>query len=83
MRLGRREDEDDMGWRLFESLQERIEGGRGQHVNFVDNVDLPGSGRRHELRAFANFADGVDTVIRSAVDFDDVDGVPGGDLVAA
>ena len=38
--LGRREDEFDVGRRLFERLQQRVEGVLREHVDFVDDVDL-------------------------------------------
>ena len=38
--LGRREDEDDVCRRLFQSLQESIESRRGKHVHLVDDEDL-------------------------------------------
>ena len=38
--LGRREHELDVGRRLFERLQQRVEGVLRQHVDFVDDVDL-------------------------------------------
>ena len=34
-----RQDEDGMGRRLFQRLQERIEGGLGQHVHLVNDID--------------------------------------------
>ena len=42
--LSRREDELHMRRRLFQRLQERIEGRGRQHVDFVDDVDLVACG---------------------------------------
>ena len=36
----RRKDEDRVSGRLFEGLQQRVEGRLGQHVDLVDDVDL-------------------------------------------
>ncbi len=40
MNLGRGEDEDRVTRRLFEGLQQRVEGRLGEHVDLVDDVDL-------------------------------------------
>ena len=40
MRFRRRQDEYRMGGRLFEGLEQRIEGGTAQLMHFVDHVDL-------------------------------------------
>ena len=58
--LGRGEDEFHMRGRLFERLEERVEGARRQHVNFVDNVDLVARRRcaiGHRVNDFADVAD--------------------------
>ena len=39
-RIGRTEDKFDMFGRLFKCLQQRIEGLIGEHMNFVDDIDL-------------------------------------------
>ena len=46
--VGRAEDEHDMLRRLFERLQQRIEGCRREHVDLVDDVDLVGAHGRRE-----------------------------------
>ena len=72
--LRRGEDEDRIGWGLFERLEEGVEGRRGEHVHLVDDVDLvaPQSGRHeHLLGELANILDGV---IRSSVQLEDIEG---------
>ena len=44
--LGRREDEHDMGGRLFKRFEQRIKGGIRQHMDFVDDVDAVGPLKR-------------------------------------
>jgi len=54
--LGRRHDEDDVGWRFLQRLQERVEGGVAEHVDFIDDEDLVPVARRtiaHLLDEFA------------------------------
>ena len=40
LRLGRRENKFHVRRRLLQRFQERIERGRGQHVHFVDDINL-------------------------------------------
>ena len=40
LRIGGRQDELDVGRRLFQGLQQGVERVSGQHVHFVDQVDL-------------------------------------------
>jgi hypothetical protein len=42
--IRRRKDEHDVGWGFLESLQQRVGGGRRQHVDLVHDVDLPSPG---------------------------------------
>src|SRR3546814_4326065 len=51
LRVGGREQELDVLRRLLERLQQRIERRLGQHVDFVDQVDLVAAARGHVLRA--------------------------------
>src|SRR5207247_2150221 len=81
-RVGRREDEDDVGRRLLERLQERVERGLGQLVHLVDDVDLVAPARRRILRVLAERADLLDATVRRAVDLDDVHERPGLALAA-
>ena len=45
VRLGRREEEFHMWRRLFQRLEQGVEGLFRQHVHFVDDVDLVASRR--------------------------------------
>ena len=40
LRVGRAHDEDDVLGRLFQRLEQGVEGRRGQHVDLVDDIDL-------------------------------------------
>ena len=40
MDVGCRENKFDMRWRFFKRFQQRVEGRVGQHVDFVDNINL-------------------------------------------
>ena len=71
--LGRGEDELDVGRRLFERLQQRVEGVLRQHVHFVDDVDLVARRDRPVAHAVGQLADVVDAGARGRVHLDHVD----------
>ena len=71
--LGRREDEFDVGRRLFERLQQRVEGVLREHVNFVDDVDLVAPGDRPVAHPLGQLADVVDAGARSGVHLHHID----------
>ena len=50
VRVGRRQDEDDVRRRLLERLEQRVERRVGQHVHLVDEVDLVLRRRRARSR---------------------------------
>ena len=82
-RVGRCEHELHMRGRLFQSFQQRIERRRGEHVNFVNDVDLE---RRIGGRVFAGlaeFADLLHAVITRAVNFQHVERAAFGDFLHA
>ena len=56
LRLGRGEDELHVLGRLLERLEQRVEGRRGEHVDFVDDVDLVLPLRRRVAHVVAQFA---------------------------
>ncbi len=68
--------------RLFERFQKRIEGGIGDLVRFVENVDFEAVARGAIAGGLAEFADLVDPAIGGGVNFDYVDGVAVADLGA-
>ena len=64
---------------LLEGLEQGIEGRGREHVALVDHIDLPARLHRGKAGAFNQFADVVDAGVRSRVDFDDIEGIAGGD----
>ena len=83
--LGRREDEPQVGWRLLDQLEQRVEALRGHHVRLVDDVDLVAAPHRREERLLAQLAGVVDTAVGRRVDLDHVDraGPAAGQVAAA
>ncbi len=58
--LGGGEDELGVGRRLLQGLQQGVEGRRGQHVHFVDDIDLVarlGGGVAHPVEQLAHLVD--------------------------
>ena len=74
LRLGRREDEPQMGRRLLDQLEQRIEALSRDHVGLIDDVDLVGAGHRCEEGLLAQVAGVVDSPVRGGIDLDDIDG---------
>jgi hypothetical protein len=81
LRIGRREDEDDVARWFLERLQQRVRGGVREHVDLVDDVDLP-SARRPEGGMGDQVPDGVDAVVRRGVELVDVERRAASDLHA-
>jgi hypothetical protein len=67
------EEELHMGWGFLEGFQQGIEGRDGQHVDFVDDVDLELCIGGSEPDGIAEFADLFDAIVGSAVDFEDIE----------
>ena len=83
VRLGRGEDELDEFRRLFERLQQRVEGRGGEHVHFVDVEDAVAAfdrGVLHERKDAVVHV--LDLVVRGAVDFRHVERRTGHDGLA-
>ena len=78
--LGGGHHEDDVVGRLLERLEQRVEGGVGDLVGFVEDVDLVLVARGAVAGGVAELADLVDAAVGGGVDLDDVDGVAGADL---
>jgi len=68
-----------MGRRLFERLQQRVEGILRQHVHFVDDIDLVARRNRRVPHRLDDLAHIVDASVRRGVHLDDVDMPPLGD----
>ena len=73
VRIGRCEDKDDVCRWLFERFEQGIKSLGREHVDFVDDVYFVAVARWSIAHSFENFADFINTAIRSAVDFDDVE----------
>ena len=82
LRLRGRHHEDDVIRRLFQSLEQGIEGRIGDLVRFVENVNLEAVARRTITGGFAQFADFVDPAVGGGVDFDHVNRVARANLGA-
>ena len=80
--LGRGEEELHMCRRFLKCLQQRIESIAGQHVNFVDDVDLVARRNRGVAHRFDDFAHVIDAGMAGGVHFDDVDVAAFGDGAA-
>ena len=80
--LGGRHHEDDVVGRLFQGLEQGVEGGVGDLVGLVEDVDLVLVARGAITGGVAQLADLVDAAVGGGVDFDDVDRVAGADLEA-
>src|ERR1039458_8442401 len=74
--------EDDVVRRLFQRLEQGVEGGIGDLVGFVENVDFEAVASGAIAGGFAELADLVDAAVGGRIDFDDVDGIAGADLGA-
>jgi len=77
-----RHHENDVAGRLFQSFEQRIEGGVGDLVGLVEDVDLEAVARWAVACTVAQFANFVDAAIGGSVNFDDVDCVAGADFGA-
>jgi hypothetical protein len=82
LRIGGGQDELDVGWRLFEGFQQRIEGMAGEHVHFVDQVDLEAPAARCVLHVVEQLAGILDLGAAGGVDLDQVDEAAFIDLAA-
>ena len=73
LQLGRAEDEDEVGRRLLDQLQQRVEGGVRELVRLVEDVDLVAALDRLHDDALADLADVVDAALGGRVHLDDVE----------
>jgi len=55
--------------RLFQRLEQRIESRRGEHVHFVDDVNLEASPAGADVDIAAELADFIDAAVARAVNF--------------
>ena len=82
LRIGRRQHELHVFGRLLERLQHRVERRLGQHVDFVDQVDLVAPRRRRVARVVEDLAHVVDAGVRRRVELQQVDEPAGVDVGA-
>ena len=83
LRVGRAEDEDDAGRRLFKGLEQGVESLRREHVDLVHDINLVIASHGREVHAANDgLAHVVDAGIGCGVDFDDVGMVALGDELA-
>ena len=75
--VGGREDEDYVSRWLFEGLEQSVEALLGDHVHFVDDVDLVARPLRRVLHLLDQVADVVDAVVGSSINLDQVGEVSG------
>jgi hypothetical protein len=73
LRVGRGEDELDVGRRFFQRLEHGVERMPGQHVDFVDHVDLEASRAGRVYRLFQQLRHFLDAAVRGRVQFEVVD----------
>ena len=78
LRLRRRQNEDDVGGRLLQRLEQRVERALGKHVHLVDDVDAVAARLRRILHLLAQVADLVHAVVARRVDLQDVQAALGG-----
>ena len=65
--LSGRKDKNHVLRRLFQSLQQGVEGRRREHVHFVDNINLVSAFGRGVTHDLAQLADVIDAIVRGAV----------------
>jgi hypothetical protein len=70
--FGRRQHEDGMCGRLLQRLEQGIEGGRGKHMHFINNIDFIAAQVRGEVDLIAQAAHILHAGIGSCIDLDQV-----------
>src|SRR5438552_2396840 len=71
-----------MTWRLLQSFEQCIEGGVGNLVSFIKNVNFEAIPRRPVARRLAQFANLVDAAIRGRVNLNYINSIPGANFRA-
>ena len=77
--LGGGEHEFDVLGRLFQGLEQGVEGTGGQHMDFVDDVDLEAGAGGAVAHPFDEFAHVVDAGAAGGIHFQNIGVVPVGD----
>ncbi|CFP07748.1 Uncharacterised protein [Bordetella pertussis] len=73
LRIGGRQDELDVRRRLFQRLEHGVEGMPGQHVHFVDHVDLEAAGPRRVDRLLEQLGHFLDAAVGGGIELEVVD----------
>ena len=73
LHLGGREDEYGMSGRLLEGLEKRVVGALGQHVDFVDDVDLVASHGGREIDLVGELPHLIHRIVGRRVDLEDIE----------
>ena len=81
MRLGGGEDKLGVLRRLFEGLQQGVEGAGREHVHLVNDEDLVTGAARQVADVLAQLADIIDAGVGGAIDLDYVKPLTGSDLL--
>ena len=81
--FGRCKDENHVGWRFFERLEESVEGACREHVDFVDDENLVLADDGRVLHTFNHIADVIDAGVGGRIYFIDVHRISAGDILAA
>ena len=68
VRLGGRQHENHMGRRFLQRFQQSVERLVGQHVDFIDDINLIAGLRRRKLHIFPQIANLVDAPVRCGID---------------
>ncbi len=71
--FGGRENELGVRRRLFQRLEQRVEGRAGEHVHFVQDVDLVAGGHRRVADGVVDLAHVVDAVVGGGIHLDHVE----------
>ena len=74
VQVGRGEDEAHVLGRLLDQFQQGVKASRGDHVGFVDDVDLVARRCGREHRALTQIAGVVHASVARSIKLDDVDG---------
>ena len=82
LRLRRRHHENHVPGRLFQRLQQRVEGSVSNLVRFVEDPNLVAIASRTVTRGVAQLANLVDAAIGGSVDLDHIHRVPRADFAA-
>ena len=71
--FGGGENEFGVRRRLFQRLQQRVEGSAREHMHFVEDVDLVARRHRRVTDGVVDLADVLDRIVRGGVHLQDVD----------